>query len=172
MFVRNVSEFLWRSSLIGLIAFAASDAVAAQDYVSGHGALQIWDAEGQANAPRWVQIWLYIMLAAFATGLLFVWRRVEARWVVGGFLAVVITAILSQSMTDIVPLSGFFALLHLVFWSPALFLLLTRRPFAKERSLYAAWSALITGVILFSFIFDIRDAAIYLDHITGVGLFS
>ena len=70
------------------------------------------------------------------------------------------------------PLSGLIALLHVVFWSPALYLLLTRRPFMKERSAYAVWSALATLVILFSFVFDVPGAAIYLDHIFGFGLLS
>jgi hypothetical protein len=30
----------------------------------------------------------------------------------------------------------------------------------------------ITAVIIFSFIFDIPDAAIYLDHMLGIGLIS
>ena len=156
--------------VFGVWEFVFAGAALAQDYESGHGALQVWDDEGRANAPLWVQIWLNIMLLAFATGLIFVWRRVEARWAVGGFLCVAAAVVLSQTLTDIAPLSGFLALLHLIFWSPALYLLLTRRPFLKERSAYAVWSGFITFVILFSFIFDIRDAAIYLDYITGISL--
>lgn len=39
-------------------------------------------------------------------------------------------------------------------------------------SIYALWSGAITAVIIFSFIFDIPDAAIYLDHMLGIGLIS
>ncbi len=158
--------------VLGVLGIGFVDAALAQDYESGHGALQVWDAEARANVPLWVRVWLSIMQLAFATGLVFVWWRVEARWAVGGFLGVFATAVLSQTLTDIVPLAGLIALLHLIYWSPALYLLLTRRPFLKERSAYAVWSAVITCVILFSFIFDIRDAAIYLDHISGIGLLS
>ena len=169
---------VWRRRLsgalliIGFVGLGLVDTALAQDYQSGHGALQVWDAEARANVPLWVRIWLRIMQLAFVIGLIFVWRQVEARWAVGGFLGVFATAVLSQMLTDLVPLSGFIALLHVIFWSPTLYLLLTRRPFMKERSAYAVWSALITFVILFSFIFDIPGAAVYLDHVFGIGLFS
>ncbi len=157
------------SSLCLILSTAAQ---AATGYESGHTALEVWNAEGQANAPQWVQIWLMIMLASFALGLLFIWKRVEARWVVGGFITAILISRLGIPAMGIVKLSGLVALVHLIFWSPALYLLLKNRPFLKERSFYALWSGLITAVILFSFIFDIRDAAIYLDHILGLGVFS
>ncbi|MCG8469083.1 MAG: hypothetical protein MJB57_12910 [Gemmatimonadetes bacterium] len=158
--------------VLGLFGFVLVNAAYAQAYESGHGALQIWNAEGRANVPPWVRIWLRIMQLTFVAGLIFVRRRVEARWAVGGFLSVFATAVLSQALADIVPLSGFIALLHVVFWSPALYLLLKRRPFVNERSAYAVWSAFMTLVILFSFVFDIPYTAIYLDHVFGLGLLS
>ena len=51
-------------------------------------------------------------------------------------------------------------------------MILTRRPFLGERSAYATWSAAATAVILFSFFFDIRDAVIYLDHMSGLNLLA
>lgn len=155
---------------IGLTGTASAQATTG--YQPGHTALEVWNAEGQENAPQWVQIWLMIMLTSFALGLLFVWKRVEARWVVGGFIIAILISRLGIPAMGIVKLSGLVALVHLIFWSPALYLLLKNRPFLKERSFYALWSGLITAVILFSFIFDIRDAAIYLDHVMGMGVFS
>lgn len=158
--------------LLALGIAISTGAQAATGYESGHSALQVWNAEGQANAPQWVQIWLMIMLASFALGLLFVWKRVEARWAVGGFITSIVVSGFVIPALGLVSLSGLIALMHLIFWSPALYFLLKNRPFLKERSFYALWSGLITAVILFSFIFDIRDAAIYLDHILGIGLLS
>lgn len=157
---------------LGLSLAFGTAVQAATGYQPGHTALEVWNAEGQANAPQWVQIWLMIMLASFALGLLFVWKRVEARWVVGGFITSIAVSGFVIPALGLISLSGLIALMHIVFWSPALYLLLKNRPFLKERSLYAFWSGLITAVILFSFIFDIRDAAIYLDHILGLGIFS
>jgi len=46
--------------------------------------LQIWNAEGMANTPLAVKVWLIFMMTTFAIDLLFVRKQVEARWVVGG----------------------------------------------------------------------------------------
>jgi hypothetical protein len=140
----------------------------ANDYESGHQALQVWDQAGQSNAPAWVQLWLKIMMLSFLAGLLFVWNHVEARWVVGGIIVGLLVSKFGIGATSIPMLSGLVALIHLIFWSPGLYFLLKNRPFIKGWSFYAVWSALITGVILFSFVFDIRDAAIYLNHIAGL----
>lgn len=154
-----------------LLAVSAEPALA-QPYQSGHQPLELWDEVGRASMPRWVGIWLAILMSTFALGLLFVWRHVEARWVVGGFVAMMVVTVASGRVFGLLPLSGLFSLVHLICWSPALYVLLTRRPFLKERSLYALWSGAITAVIIFSFIFDIPDAAIYLDHMLGIGLIS
>ena len=69
-------------------------------------------------------------------------------------------------------LSGLFSLIHIICWSVPLYVLLTRRPFLQEPLLYALWSGAITAVISFSFFFDIPAAAIYLDHILGIGHIS
>ncbi len=171
-----VASFKINLPLVALFSFLclilSTAALAATGYESGHTALEVWDAEGQANAPQWVRTWLVIMITSFALGLLFVWKRVEARWVVGGLITTILMIRFGIPAMGIVKLSGLVALVHLICWSPALYLLIKNRPFMKERSLYALWSGLITAVILFSFIFDIRDAAIYLDHMLGIGLIS
>lgn len=136
----------------------------AADYSSGHGALQLWDDEAKANLPQWIKLWLMFMLLVFASGLLFVWRHMEARWVVGGVIAGLLFSRFAVPALGLVPLSGLVALVHLIFWSPALFLLIKNRPFAKGWSAYAVWSGLATFCIVFSFVFDVRDAAIYLWH--------
>lgn len=159
------------ASLAAISLLAAMPAFG-QEIAHGNGALELFDAEGQANSPTWVKIWLPIMLGTFALGLVFVWKRIEARWVVGCVIAGFVAMAILFGGLGMPQLSGFIALMHLVFWTPALVVLLRRRTFLKERSLYGAWTGLVTAVILFSFIFDIRDAAIYLDHISGTGLLS
>ena len=94
----------------------SSGAAIAEPYAPGHGALEIWNAEGRANAPEWVQTWLRIMGATFVVGLFFVWHRVEARWVVGGVLLGLLVSRSLATYTDVVMLSGLVALIHLIFW--------------------------------------------------------
>jgi len=153
--------------LVGLMLLLSIEPTFAQseNYERGHQALQLWDNEAMALAPQWVRIWLMIMGASFAIGLFFVWRHPIARWVVGGFIAAIAVSGFVAPALGIVGLSGFVALVHLFCWSPALYQLLTKRPFLGDTSAFSIWSGVITAVILFSFIFDIRDAFIYLQHI-------
>ena len=145
--------------------FVCHSIFAEPEYSHGHGALQIFDSTGIENSPRWVQIWIAIMVFSLLSSLLFIWRYVEARWILGGLVAGLLFGNFLESFFGVVQLSGLIALLHLIFWSPALYFLLRNRPFLNKKSVYSYWSGWLTFVILFSFVFDLRDAFIYLRHI-------
>ena len=145
-------------------AFAQTELPAAQTYELGHGALEVFNGDAMAYTPQWVQIWIMFMAASFFAGLFFVRRHPIARWVVGGFLAGMVLSTVLTSGFGLASLSGLIASVHVICWSPALYQLLTKRPFLAERSAFSIWSGVITFVIIFSFIFDVRDAAIYLNH--------
>lgn len=140
----------------------------ADGYSSGHNALGVWDAEAQANMPQWIKVWLMFMISVFAAGLLFVWKHLEARWLVGGVIGALAFSKFGIPALGWVPLSGLVASVHLVFWSPALFFMLKNRPFMQGWSFYNAWAGLATACIVFSFIFDVRDSAIYITHLLGL----
>jgi hypothetical protein len=160
--------------LVGLLLYCvvSIDPALAQPYESGHQPLQLWDNAARGNMPLWVSIWLGIMMTTFAVGILFVRRHAEARWVVGGFIGMMLVTVATGRVFGLLPLSGLFSVVHIICWSPALYVLLTRRPFMQEFSLFTLWSGAITACIIFSFIFDIPDAIIYLDHMLGIGLIS
>lgn len=152
--------------MISLVLIALCPTLAAATaYEHGHGALQIFDNEGMAATPNWVMTWVYFMGLSFLAGLFFVKNHAIARWVVGSFLLGIVFVMGIVPALGWPVLSGFIALCHLIFWSPALYMLLKQKPFLNSRKPFALWSGLITGVILFSFIFDIRDAFIYLRHL-------
>lgn len=148
-----------------LIALLLPLPAMAQEYSSGHTALQVWNAEAQANLPLWIKVWLVFMGSVFIGGLLFVKNHSEARWLVGGFVGGLLFSKLAIPALGLVPLSGLVALIHLVFWAPALWLMLKNRPFLNTLSPYSVWAGLATACILFSFIFDVRDAVIYVAHL-------
>lgn len=155
--------------ILVLLSFTASalaqpEAPASETYELGHGALEVFNANAMERTPQWVQIWIMFMAASFFTGLFFVRKHPIARWVVGGFLVGMVLATALTSGFGFASLSGLIALIHLICWSPALYQLITKRPFLDERSAFSIWSGIITFVIIFSFIFDVRDAAIYLNH--------
>ncbi len=154
-----------------LVGVVSSEAIAAT-YESGHLALQVFDDNAMSNTPEPVKFWLMFMGACFAAGLLFVWRHAIARWVVGGFLLTILCVMFALPALGLPPLSGLLALLHLILWSPGLYLLLKHRPFLAKLSPFSVWSGVMTFVIVVSFVFDIRDAAIYLDHMSGAGFLS
>ncbi len=144
-----------------LIALIPTLGLAQDNYEHGNGALQIFDAQGMANSPKWVMVWVYFMLISFAASLFFVKNHVEARWVAGGFVVGAILITLATRLIGLPPLSGLIALMHLIAWTPALIVLLKRRPFTGPLTAFSIWAGVMTFVILFSFIFDIRDAAIF-----------
>jgi len=153
-----------------VLAILFSFGAGADDYAKGNGALEVFDAEGISASPAWVQIWVGFMLLMFAIGLfVFAWKRPLARWVAGGFIVSAATGEMVFGALGLPFLSGAIAIMHLVCWTPGLILLLTQRPFAnpEEGRWYRLWTGLMTGTILFSFVFDIRDAFIYISHLAG-----
>jgi len=143
---------------------------AAQAYEPGHGALNEWNNEARANIPPYLMAWLGLLSLTFLASIFFVWHHIEARWVLGSFIASHVVTAAIDTQTDIVVLAGLVGLIHFVCWLPALLVLLARSPFLSQRSAFGVWSAAITIVILISFYFDVRDAGIYLDHVLELGL--
>ncbi len=159
--MRNII-FLLISMLVLLLTGAAAQA---QGFEHGNQPMQIFDQEGFNNSPRWVQLWVYFMLASFALGFFFLKNHAIARWLIGGIFAGMIFVMFAGKVLGIPSYSDFIALIHLVFWSPVLYQLLSKRPFLGERSAFSVWAGLVTFVICFSFIFDFRDAVIYLSNV-------
>lgn len=151
-------------SILAITLLAISTGHAAE-YAKGHEALEIFDAQGWKNSPTWVMVWVVFMALTFFAGLFFVRNHLIARWVVGGFIAGAILLQIAQAM-GVVILSGTIAFIHIIAWSPALYQLLTKRPFlTAEKGAFKTWSGVITATIIFSFIFDIRDSIIYFQHV-------
>ena len=154
----------------GLATLFWSAAARAEDYPSGIGPLEVFDQAAMMAMPVWVQIWLTFLLLTFLVGLVFfAWRKPIARWAAGGFIVSVIAGNLIFPALGLPVLSGAISIMHVVGWTPALILLLMRRPFLnrQEGTAYRLWSAILTGVILFSFVFDIPDSLIYIRHFSG-----
>ncbi len=133
-------------------------------YSSGHGALQVFDEQGWQLTPQWVKVWIGIMAISFMVGIVFVKNHAPARWVIGGFIAGILFNQFGFAYLGLQPISGLIALTHLLFWTPGLYQVLREKAFLGKVSAYTIWAGWIALVIIFSFIFDIRDAAIYLQH--------
>jgi len=159
---RNWSYAFFGAAFI-LYLFSGLALAAEQEDV--HRALRLFDEEGRANASDAVKLWLKVMTVMLLSSLLFVWKRVEARWMAGGVILMLLFSRLIVPAFEIPFLEGLASLTHVILWSPALYFLLSRRTFLKEFSIYSVWAGLMTLVILISFFFDIPDSIIYLKHI-------
>ena len=139
----------------------------ARQYESGHHALEVFDAAGMEATPEWVMAWIAFATLCFAAGLFFVHRHRIARWVVGGYVAGFAALVASSIFdSDLFRLAGFNAFVHVIFWTPALYHLLSERPFLKAPpSAFSIWSGTISGVMLLSYIFDVPYALTYLNHV-------
>ena len=136
-------------------------------YDHGHGALEIFDADGRSRAPLWVKIWLGFLMFMFVAGLLFVKKHPLILWAFGGFIVSASTGRFLFESLELPYLGGSIAIMHLIFWTPAVLIFLVKRPYAdsSEQLVYRIWSGAMLGAIIFSFVFDVRDAAIYLNYI-------
>ena len=166
------SRVLVRTVVVA-IAVACSAAVfgAEADYATGHRALEVFGPEGFGAAPAWVQAWLAFLISMFAIGLYFAWKHPVARWASGGFIVSAVSGEVVFSLLNLPFLSGAISIMHILCWSPALVLLLVKRPFLDEAESLAfrVWTGLMAGSIIFSFLFDIKDAVIYINHVSGLG---
>ena len=156
MTTRSARYPLWGICVVSILA-AANVAVAAPTPFT------VWTDETPALLPGWVWGWMVFMAVAFLTGLLFVRRHADARWVVAAYVgshvfAYGMRAILGPDWLTL----GQAALNHVLFWTPAAVYLALRIRSVKLKTAFGAWSLMILGTMAFSLFFDFRDAAIYL----------
>lgn len=145
----------------------ANASTSARQYERGHHALQIFDAAGMEATPDWVIAWIAFATLCFAAGLFFVRGHRIARWVVGGYITGFAALVASSIFdSDVFRLAGFNALVHVIFWTPSLYHLMSERPFAAAPpTAFSIWSGVISGVMLFSYVFDVPYALTFLRHV-------
>jgi len=140
-----------------------------ENFVPGNLPLQLWGGvmggAGLASSPLWVQYFLKFLLVMGLTGLFFMPKHVEARWAAGGVLMGMFDTFFVVPYLPIVSLGGMYAVLHFLLWTPGLYLLLKHRPFMAGLNPFAIWSGILTLMILFSFIFDVRDSLVYIPYV-------
>ncbi|MEZ5967467.1 MAG: hypothetical protein R3C00_00165 [Hyphomonas sp.] len=122
--------------------------------------MSAWSAD-IAKQPQWVQVWLDIMMVVLlGLSAVFSFVRVEARWVLAGFLlgAVAMLGLYSQ-----IGYSRLLGLAHVIFWTPVLIYLLRRRAKWRLKETWSGkWIALAAIVMTVSLAFDYSDVARWL----------
>ena len=154
--------------LLFLGIFTSASVISAEtEYAHGHGALEIFDGAGFLGTPTWVQIWVVLLISTFVIGFYFALKHPIARWSSAGLIVSLTSGHTVFELLGLPFLGGSIAIMHIVCWTPALFILLAKRPFfdTNYSNAFRIWSAAMTAAILFSFVFDIKDAAVYINHL-------
>ncbi len=113
-----------------------------------------------AAQPQWVQVWLNILAGVLILSVPFSFVRLEARWILLGFVlgAIGVLGLYSQA-----GYSRLLGLGHIVAWTPLLAYLIARRKDWRVRTTWAGkWILAAVTVITISLAFDYADLARWL----------
>lgn len=126
-------------------------------------ALDVWDNAARAALPTHIKIWLGSMVLCNLASIAFLKSYVAPRWVLAGFvLSHVAGAVVDQQSPPLI--AGQVSLLHAIFWTPGIIVLLLRRREMQLPSAYGVWVCAIVGYYLVSMFFDVPDAIEFLQH--------
>ena len=143
--------------VLGVMAMSVSEAGASY-------ALEAWNMETRLSLPIWLGVWLLgVLLPANLASVFFVRNHVAARWVLGGFFCSHLWLTIVEVTGAFVVQGGLVSLGHIIFWSPAIYALYRYRSEIKLPSAYGIWACVMIFVYGVSMIFDVRDAAIWIN---------
>jgi hypothetical protein len=113
-----------------------------------------------SSAVSWWIVWLVVI---GATSVLFAWKHVGARWVLGAYIANHAVAMGTGSLLGAEVLTnGLVSVTHVVFWTPAVVMLVRGLQTINRASIYGGWHLAALATMVISLLFDYRDSAIYL----------
>ncbi|MCG8378574.1 MAG: hypothetical protein MI865_03750 [Proteobacteria bacterium] len=115
------------------------------------------NAAVMAGTTKTVQIWMNWMMSIFLASIIFCYKHVSARYILGVFFLTLPIAIFIFDQTKNIHLLG---ISHIIGWLPlSIYLILTeikgKKGFFKKP--YGIYLILLLATIGTSFIFDIRD---------------
>ena len=113
----------------------------------------------EADTSTLVQQWMNWMSIMFILSLLFVWKKVGARYVLAAAILGVICGYIIFKLTGDPWLLG---ISHILFWMPLLWILYRvdiSKPGFSWKTPYGVWLALLMVTIVISLVFDFRDVA-------------
>ena len=116
--------------------------------------------EYAAHGPAWVLYWMYWMGFINFAAIFFVWKKVEARWILAAMIANMV--FMGQFLF---PTYGYVRLLglsHIIFWTPLAIYLFRRNVFQKPKGIYDLYLLAVLITISVSLVFDYIDLARYL----------
>ncbi len=112
-----------------------------------------------AQQPVWLQTWIYWMVVMNLGGLVFAIWRVEARWVVGAFIA---NGIFMSWLYEAQGYTRLLGISHVIFWTPLVVYVFRRLPGIDTRSAYGVWVRAVVATNAVSLVVDYVDVIRYL----------
>ena len=116
----------------------------------------------QADTTPSVQLWMNWMSLMFMLSLVFVWKKVGARFVLAAVVLGLICGVVIFKLTGDPWLLG---ISHILFWMPLLWILYRvdiSKPGFSWKTPYGVWLAVLMVTIVVSLVFDFRDVAMVL----------
>ncbi|MFT5655621.1 MAG: putative anti-sigma-YlaC factor YlaD [Arenicella sp.] len=116
-----------------------------------------------------VQIWMKVMAISFLGSLFFVYSKKGARWILAAFVTNVVGLILVKTMFNDLTRTQIGTYLHLIFWTPILFLVWkskNRPTLDKAKSSianlsYLTWITWVSLLMIISIVLDARQLVIF-----------
>lgn len=120
-----------------------------------------------AALPMLLQYWLNWMMVVIILMPLLFFRRPQGRVAIGTSVLLLAAAI---PLGRIFGISNFFALLHLLIWTPLVmyFCYQLREKMIPIKSFFGIWSLVMVATVIISLVFDIRDFSRWLMGERGV----
>ena len=113
--------------------------------------------EGLLAAPLWVQVWVVWLMVVNTAAFIFFKQRegriVSIVWVLNG-ASMMIAA-------ELIGYTRLLGLVHIVWWTPLLFLLIRSRKGFETSTFYGRWLYVLMGTIATSLIIDYIDVVRY-----------
>jgi hypothetical protein len=119
--------------------------------------------ESMTLFPLAVQWWINWLIVIGLSSILFVWKYVGARWVLGAYVVNHSVAlgtgwIFGQDMLT----NGLVSVTHVVFWTPAVYVLAVGLKKMSALTIYNTWHAVALLTMIISLFFDYRDSFVFL----------
>lgn len=124
-------------------------------------ALDPWNMDARMALPLHIKVWLGGLMIVHLSTVFFLKHHVAARWVFGAFITSHAIIFAAERM-GVVVLGGQVSFGHVVFWVPALIVLIRRRAEMNSSIPYRVWASAILFFYSVSLIFDVRDSFIWL----------
>ena len=127
-------------------------------------ALLPWNNEARTSLSPRLYVWLALLVSTNFASVAFVSAHYPPRCVIGGFIVSHVLVVALAYVNRFTMLRGTVSLLHVVCWSPGWIYTVLELCSGPSGS-YLVWCIALVATVGISFIFDTRDAFVYLQSL-------